>query len=151
MFYLNSLRYIMGKFIELANADKRVRALQKALNKGTYHLDLDSLEKEIDSLHLTRQVRSLKTEELIVSFQKKFVDAALQNQAYRSRLVEIKVKCFRTAAKLEDHIAVVRSYLGIKYPNALKEYRTVGERKNAVNSVLEEPIAFLMKLELKDK
>lgn len=141
----------MSKFEDLAKKDKRVRALLKALHQGTYSIDIEGLEREIDSLHLTRQVRKLKTEEIIQSFQKKFIEAALQNQAYRSRLVEIKVKCFRVAAKLEEHISVVRSYLGITYPNSLRKYRTVGERKQAINSVLEEPTSFLTKLELKDR
>ncbi len=141
----------MARFTDLAAKDKRVRSLLKALHNGSYHLDLDGLEREIDSLHLTRQVRKLKTEEILMSFQRKFVDAALQNQAYRSRLVEIKVKCFRMSAKLEEHISVVRSHLGITYPNALSKYKTVSERRAAINSVLEEPMTFLTKLELKDK
>ncbi len=141
----------MAQFIELAQNDKRVKALHKAMHNGGYSIDLNSLEKEIDSLHLTRQVRTLKTTEVLVSFQRKFLDAALQNQAYRSRLVEIKVKCFRVAAQLDEHISIVRSHLSIKYPNALKSYKTIGERRAAIDSVLEEPMAFLLKLELKDK
>ena len=141
----------MAKFIELAQKDKRVRALLKALHNGAYHIDLESLEREIDSLHLSRQVRTLKTVEVMQSFQKRFVDASLQNQAYRSRLVEIKVKCFRVAAKLEEHLVAVRGILSVTYPNSLKAYRTVAERRAVINSVLEEPMAFLTKLELKDK
>jgi len=141
----------MARFTDIASSDTRVKALLKALRQGTYHIDLDGLEREIDSLHLTRMVRSLKTEEVIQSFQKKFIQAALQNQAFRSRLVEIKVKCFRVSAKLEEHIGVVRSYLSIKYPNGLSKYRTVAERKQAINSILEEPMTFLSKLELKDR
>jgi hypothetical protein len=141
----------MARFTEVAAADKRVKALLKALRQGAYHIDLEGLEREIDSLHLTRMIRTLKTEEVITSFQKKFITAALQHQAFRSRLVEIKVKCFRVGARLEEHIGVVRSYLGITYPNSLSKYRTVAERKAAINTILEEPMTFLSKLALKDK
>ncbi len=141
----------MARFTDLAAKDKRVKTLLKSLRNGSYHLDLDGLEKEIDSLHLTRQIRKLKTEEVLQSFQKKFIEAALQNQAYRSRLVEIKVKCFRVAAKLEEHISMVKAHLGLTYPNALSRYRTAAERRAAINSVLEEPSTFLTKLDQKDK
>jgi hypothetical protein len=140
----------MPKFLDLANKDKRVKALHKQLQKGAYHVDLGGIEKEADSLHLSRDVRSLKAEEILQKFQKKFIQAALQNQAYRSRLVEMKVKCFRLQAKLEEHLDAIRGYLAVKYPNALKQFKTIGDRKAAINSVLEEPIAMLRKLELKD-
>jgi len=141
----------VAKFTELAQKDKRVKALLKALHQGSYQIDLPALELEIDNLHLTRKIRTLKTQEVIASFQTKFLEAALQNQAYRSRLVEIKVKCFRIAAKLDEHISVVKTYLSMTYPNALKAYKTVAERRAAIESVLEEPFSFLKKLELKDK
>ena len=141
----------MANFQILATSNKRVRALHKALDNGSYSIDIEGIEKEIDQLHLTRKIRTLKTQEVISAFQAKFIEAALQNQAYRSRLVELKVKCFRVSAKLEEHIGVIRSYLATEYPNALKKYRTVKERRSAIDSVLERPIAFLNKLELKDK
>ncbi|MDE1905100.1 MAG: hypothetical protein KGH75_01435 [Rhodospirillales bacterium] len=138
-------------FLEKAKKDKRVIALFKALRNGSYTIDLKGLEKEVDTLHITRQVRKLKTEELLQSFQKRFTDAALENQAYRSRLVEIKVKCYRVSAKLEEHIKVIKGYLASQYPNSLSKYRTASERRQAIDSVLEEPLTFLAKLAMKDK
>ena len=141
----------MSTFIKLAKNDKRVLALQKQLSNGLYHIDLEALETEIDSLHMNRKVRKLKTEEIISSFQKKFIDAALQNQAFRSRLVEIKVKNFRIAARLEEHLDVIKPYLRTQYADSLAKFKTVADKNAAINNVLEKPMRFLQKLENLDK
>lgn len=139
------------KFIEKAQNDKRVVRLKKRLTEGGFFLDLDALEQEASVLHSSRKLRTLKTEDLIASFQKRFISAALQNQAFRSRIVEIKVKCFKTAAHLKENLDHLKPYLRVKYSKLLSEYKTVADKNSAIDSVLEEPIRYLAKLENVDK
>ncbi len=134
------------RFIEKAENDKRVRVLLKQLTRGAYSLDFDELEKEAETLHATRSIRHLKTKEVITDFQVKFIQAALQNQAYRSRMVEIKAKCFKVSAKLEEHLDVIKPYLRTKYAKSLSEFRTVADRNAAIERVLEKPIRHLQRL-----
>lgn len=140
----------MSSFVSKAIKDKRVVSLHKALERGVYFVDIEKIDQEVDQLHISRKVRELKTTELMQSFNKKFVTASLQNQAYRSRLVEIKMKCYRISAKLEEHLKAIRGHLKTTYPKTLMAYKTQADRNAAIDSVLEEPIKRLKKLSRSD-
>ena len=140
----------MSSFVDKATNNERVKELHRLIKKGKYHVDTVAYDAEVDKLHAKRLVRSLKTTELVNSFQRKFTDAALQNQAYRSRIIAIKKRCYNVSADLEEHLDTLRGYLRTKYPVSLSEYKTVADKNAAINSVLEKPIKLLSDLSRMD-
>jgi len=126
--------------------DKRIIKLFSMIENGTYALNTSSLLNEIESLHRLREVRTLKTETVLHSFQAKFLSAVLQNQAYRSRIVEISMQCFRIDARLSEHLEALRPYLKDKYGEYLSQYKTINDRESVINSVLEPAIRLQKKL-----
>lgn len=125
-----------ASFVEVARADPEIKRMKRLLKRGAFSLDIEALRHEIDNMHVGRLVRRLKTLEVIQQFQLKFVEAALQNQAYRSRIVEIKLKCYKTSALLGYLLEELRKRLNAEYREKLSAYRTVRERESAIESVL---------------
>lgn len=116
--------------------DPRVKAFKQRLENGDFSVDTSSFIAELDRMHATRKVRLLKTKDVIHNAQTKIVSALVQNQAYRSRCVEIKMICFRTQQNLEQHYGSLFDYLKVQYKSDLGVYRTVSERDSAISTLL---------------
>jgi len=126
---------------DVLRRDSRVRQLRKMLKNGGYSLNTVDLLRELEGIHSTRLTRRLTVREVTQRFQTRFMRAVLQNQANRSRVVEIKLRCFRTNARLEQHIEALTKYLLATYAEQLRRAAsTKAERENIVQSVFSKAV-----------
>lgn len=126
-----------SKFYRLATADPRIASFLKGVRAGTYSLDTASMLDEIERMHMGRKLRVLTTQQVLARSQHELIDTNLQNQAYRSRCVEIKMRATRKINLLWERSEAARRYINIQWRSLLQqEFRTAGERKEAVEAVL---------------
>lgn len=126
-------------FFKTVLKNKRYRRLLEMKDNGMFAVDHEKAITEIQSLHSRRSMRTLTSKTLLSSFQNSAVDVSLENAAFRSRIVEIKMKFFRLGRSLERHLAKMRNYLASRYASQLKsEFSTVEARKKALDYLLED-------------
>ena len=70
--------------------DFRLADFKKAIENGEYSFQGSKIIKELQSLHITRTVRLLNTDQVLEN-NRSVVDALINNQIARSRIVEIKM------------------------------------------------------------
>lgn len=138
------MQYISGtgqSFLKLARQDSRYRELIKAIEQGAnYRLNTRELYDEVEMLNTQRLIRKLKPQELTMHRGEKLHQAIMQNQAYRTRCVEIKMKCLRRITQLTRYITTVEGWLKEKYGEQLRaQYRLKGDRQAALEYVFERP------------
>ena len=132
----------------LINQDRRVRRLQRMLRNGDYNVNTAAFRRELQATHSTRLTRRLTVKDVLVRFQTRFLRAVLQNQANRSRFVEIKITCFDTHARLDQHLTKLRQYLMLTYGEQLRRAAsTVEERRNVINSCLSAAVELQQEIE----
>lgn len=120
----------------LLRQDSHVRKLRRLLRKGGFNVNTVEFIRELEGLHTTRLTRRLVVTDVTQRFQGRFMRAVLQNQANRSRTVEIKMRCFRTQAKLKRHLDDLTKYLMARYAEQLRRAAgTKSERENIIKSV----------------
>ena len=68
----------------------------------TGKLDLKAIQRELLSLHSTRTIRSLDSADVLANAQLRLIDANLQNQAYRSRAVELHNQMFFAYSRIDE-------------------------------------------------
>ena len=136
-----------SQFERLAKKNKRVVKLEKMMDSGLFSIDTHKLTNELFTLHGTRNIRNLSSSDVLGSAQKKLLDIALENVAKRSRCVEIKMKAYRVARSLEQHLADMFNYLYSRYSDQLREeFRAITDRKSAVTAILQPFYNLLHKL-----
>ena len=117
------------------------------LETGVYSINVAALIKEMEQLHASRKFRTFTSTDVISNFQKRMIVATLENSAHRSRIVEIKVMCFKVNRLLKEHIKITYTYISTKYQSDLKiAFSTAKAREDAINSILEEFIKLSEKL-----
>lgn len=95
------------------------------------------LAREISSLHATRRIRSLESSDILASQQKQLIDATLQNQAFRSRAVEIKMQMLKISLTGHEHLSILINYMLATHKEELKsEAASITDRKSIVNNWL---------------
>jgi hypothetical protein len=123
-------------FRKKALEDTRVKQLVKLLDSSSYKLPTRALIEELKTLHATRYVRILTRQEVMHHQQSKIIRAQLQNQAHRSRAVEIKMGCFDTHAELNKHVRALKKYLALRYANYFQGV-AVRQRDLAIDYIME--------------
>lgn len=106
-----------------------------------FRLPLDSLMDELKLLHQERKVRRLNPTD--PQFIDKVIEANLNDQAARSRITEILVRCVRSHTLLSSAVESLRYHLLITYSENLKSFRTIAERAQIVNMTLKTFETFL--------
>lgn len=128
-----------SRFIERVQSNKRFKRLVDMFDKGRFAVDDADALKEIETLHKTRVSRSLQPKDVLTSFQQNTVTMSMQNMAFRSRLVEIKMRFFKLHRSLNEHIDAMRDYLATRYSVEFKrEFGTVDARRKALNYLMED-------------
>ena len=133
----------MAKSTKLVK-NRRYRRLLKAVASGIYAFPFDTTLDEVRDLHHDLTVRKLTAKSLRRGQQEKLLAANLQNQAYRSRILEILIQVRQHYNNLEQEYNLTRDYLLQEYPKQFAEYRTKEERMRAL-ATLFEPVVILMK------
>ena len=70
--------------------DEKLADFRKAIENGEYSLNARRDIKDIKNINVIRKVRELNSEE-IREINNMFIDAVINNQVTRSRIVEIKL------------------------------------------------------------
>lgn len=100
-----------------------------------FSLNFDKLHEELERLHATRSVRTLRRKNH--DFAEEVLDSMLQDQATRSRCTEILGACIKIRGALSDTLDNIRDYLIMTYSSKLKLVGgTQSERKAYVETVL---------------
>lgn len=126
----------MTSFRDFCLKNKRYKKFIHQLNEGAYNIDLPSMYKQVDSIHATRIVRRLSTKKIMINFQKYVVAALLQNQQYRSDLVDLRNNSYKVHAVLNWHVEEIYSYLTDKYPSSYKALGNNQAREACMSSLL---------------
>lgn len=117
--------------------DPRVTKIIDATKK--FDAGVDDWINEIMSLHSVRGIRALNTTALLQSSVFIAMEANLENQATRSRCVEIQAKAYKQQAILEEKLDLLTKYLMSKYSDELREeYKSITERKTAIATALKQ-------------
>ncbi len=123
--------------IESLETDDRILSFKKAFDNGEYSLDTDKYIRELQSLHITRKVKLLNSEEILKNISI-LIDALTQNQAVRCRVVEIKMDCVRISTKLKFKKESLVNYLQVKYREDLKQIKgTQSDRTAYLQSIFD--------------
>jgi hypothetical protein len=111
-----------------ANAVKRLKVL-----KADH--DFPRMAKEITGLHATRHIRHMDYESLLSNQQKGLIEANLQNAAFRSQAIAIKMTVLKITTVAGGILSDLRNYLAHRHSGALRQQATtVAERAAIINS-----------------
>ena len=116
--------------VNLANDDKVV-SFKTAYDKGEYSLNTEKFLEEIQNMHIVRNIRSLHADTIVTEIPK-VIEAIAQNQAFRSRIVEIKMYCTRAVTKLKFKKESLVNYLNVRYREELRAQKGTQADRNAL-------------------
>lgn len=116
--------------VNLADDDKVV-SFKKAYDQGRYSIDSEKYLVEIENMHITRNVRTLDADSIVREIPK-VIEAIAQNQAVRSRIVEIKMKATRVSTKLKFKKETLINYLSVRYKEELRSQKGTQSERNAL-------------------
>lgn len=91
---------------------------------------------ELESLHARRGIRALNSNALLQSSLKISIDSNIDNQAVRSRCVEIKISALKQQLLLRESIEYLKKYISSKYSSKLQSIGNMTERKAYVELIL---------------
>jgi hypothetical protein len=115
--------------------DKKYKRLKEAFESAPiFQLPVERLADEIETLHKTRLIRILNTEE--AGFVDNIVKANTQDQSVRGRLTEMMVQSNRVVRKLEKALKTMRFHMMVTFTDELRSFRTVEERRQIIEMVL---------------
>lgn len=92
--------------------------------------------QELESLHARRGIRALNSNQLLHSAAKISIDSNIDNQAVRSRCVEIKIAALKQLLVLNETIDYLKKYISSKYSKKLQAQGNMTERKNYIEFII---------------
>lgn len=127
--------------------DEKIVSFRKAFDNGEFSFDTDKYIEEVKNIHITRGIRTMNSED-IFNHLNKVIDAVLQNQACRSRVVEIKMMCTMMQTKINTRKESLTNYILVKYREALKaNYKTQADRKAYIDELFSYTITNSLKIQ----
>ncbi len=123
-------------FSQAIKKDKRLIKLKKMISAGAFAIDTERHILELKTMLTTRKIRRLQYKDVVSHQQKYIIEAALQNQASRSRSVEIKTECNKITMTLSNTLRDLSNYLKVKYKHLMitSGYKNVSSQKEAINT-----------------
>lgn len=128
----------VNTFMAKVKKDDNILSLYRNLRQGTYSIDMAENTREIYHLHADRRFRRPNIrKEILASAQQEITNASVEASAYRSRVVEIKMRCFEIHDLLDELIESSTKYMLAKYDRELTaSYRNATAGKDAIKYVL---------------
>ena len=121
--------------------DVKYKKFISNVKHGIFKVNSDKLISELQEMHASRLSRKLTPEDVLRRFKTRFLESVLQNNAWRSRAVEIKMECHRLLIKLDELLPVLKKYIKSNYAKELQEYfKTQSDRDSYVDMLLEQAI-----------
>ena len=139
------MRIDLDAVITRLKKDSRYRRLSKVFAEHPlYHIPFSAWKEEIERLHKTRNVRFLRPDES--KFVARLIDSSVQDQAYRSRLVEMRVTCSRVQHQLKKGLTALEEYYLVAYASDISIVRTKEERSKIIRMTLRKFNDFLTEI-----
>lgn len=133
---------------KLIKKNVKYKSFKRKLENGVYYADTTKYMQEMQNMHISRKIRITKSSDLLSSNQKNLLEISLQNQAYRSRIVEIQIDLTKQMNAIDAHIDNLKTYLGIKYNDIIKrEFRTAAERTNFLDDLFRDAMTISSQLD----
>jgi hypothetical protein len=117
--------------------DKRAKRIKQAFDTlPEFNLNCRELNEEITTIHAVRKTRGLDRRS--DTFIQDLINGMIDDQAQRSRLVEILMVCVKTIRNLEDTLDSLSGYLQMEYSEQIASVaKTKAERSSFIeNQVL---------------
>lgn len=93
--------------------------------------------EELENLHVSRDIRALNSRDLLQNSQAIALNNNINNQAVRSRCVEIKIRALKQLTVFENSRDLLKKYIPAKYSAALKgAASTAHERRDVIDHIL---------------
>ena len=131
----------MATLIEEIRGDAEYVKFKRILKTTQQRLDYEIILSEAQSLHQSRVVRGLYGKKAYSP--KNILDAAAQEMANRSRLVELRVRIASELSILEQALMIAKKYVATEYADELNEFRTSDQRKGFVDRVFRVAVEYL--------
>lgn len=112
--------------------DEEYKKFRKVIKLELERLNLDQDQKEVLSLHSSRLSRTIYDKRQYSA--QILVDASMMDLAFRSRMVEIRVKASLHVSIMEAAIASIRKYLYSKYIQS--NFSNEAARQSYIDTVL---------------
>lgn len=113
----------------------RFTALQKVFRTSSlFKVTIEEHRREIRDLFKMRRFRTLSTSSN--NFDKEFIAALVQDQSYRSRMVEITAEVGRARRALQNHIDKFVEFAAVAYAQDLKVVGAAKERERFLNGIV---------------
>jgi hypothetical protein len=137
----------MRQFIHVVEDDDRYIAFIKKIKSGVYDVDKESKIGEIETMHLRRSVRKITPKLVLKNAQNQIIKITSQDQAFRSRCVELKMECLKKIIRLEEEMSTIKKYLAVKYVKHLTDLPNEKIRTSAMDNIVGVAIKRLKNLE----
>lgn len=124
-------------------APKPKNSLQAALENDPIYLrvirkldgmmsvtDLEQLVEEIETQQATRGIRTLSVKKILSNQKRQMLEAELQNQGYRSRTIEIKMRVVRISFQFSETLGTLKKYISSNYASIIRENATTQQDRN---------------------
>lgn len=113
---------------------KDYATFKKMVTNVSSKVNVDKDQEEALAMHAGRTSRRMHGKKQYSP--KSLIDAALNDLACRSRLVELRVRASIEASLLHDAIKAVRHYITNEFDDELSVYKTVDQRKAVVDRAI---------------
>lgn len=128
----------MKETLSYIRKDKRYKRFIRSVMQGKFSIDSEGLIAEIRDMHELRLTRFLNTNDVITKFRTKYLDASLQNTAFRSRAVAIRMSCYERIIYMDKTLPAMKKYIKSRYSEVLKsEFSTQAERDAYIDTLLQ--------------
>ncbi len=117
----------VSSVVAMLRNDKRYKRLLSQFNTlPVFNIPVETLVEEITQIHEMRAIRRLDASQ--PGFIDAVVNANTHDQAQRSRLTAISMRCIHVTSKLKLALDNLRNYYLLEYSDHLRQFRTKEER-----------------------
>lgn len=139
------MRLDVDELVSRIKSDDKYKRLYKIFSQNDlYNIPFQAWRDEVERIHKTRGIRILRQES--GKFLDKVIDASIEDQANRSRLCELRLKCVRAEGALLEGVDALEEYLLLRYSSEMGAIRTKDERNKVINLALRRFQKFLKEI-----
>lgn len=123
-----------SKLIKIIRDHQQYKKFRKIVLVARERIHVEQDKAEALSLHAGRNSRKLYGNKQYSP--KALIEAASQDMAYRSRLVELRVQCSVNASILDEAIDAISSFIRTEFTDELTSYKTVADKSAFIERVV---------------
>lgn len=109
--------------------------------------NVDSWMEEVQSLHVRRGVRALKSTSLLENSQRIAIDTDIDDMVVRARVTEIQMRALEKILLVDENLDRLRKYIRFKYAALMPEKMNMTDRKALIDDRLHDIVKAKKRLE----